>query len=66
MASSSVVVLKPRRKCSSLISIGEGALRLGILVLQGTVEALDLDVLPGTLRLDAPLPDAAAPTEIPQ
>lgn len=52
MASSSVVVLEPGGKRGCPVGVGEEDVPVGPFGLQGAVEALDLAVLPGTVRLD--------------
>jgi hypothetical protein len=58
VASSSVVELEPGVKGSGAVIVGGEDLPVGPLGLEGAVEALDLAVLPGTVRPDEPLGDA--------
>ena len=52
MASFSVVVLDPGCKRCGSVGVGEELLPVGPFGLQGAVEAFDLAVLPGAVRLD--------------
>ena len=58
MASSSVVVLEPGRKGVSAGLVGGEGLPVGPFGGENPVEALDLAVLPGAVRIDKLLPYA--------
>lgn len=66
MASFIVVVLEPGRKHGSAFGAAGEHVPVGPLGLQGSVEALDLAVLPGAVRFDELLTDAVVGADLPE
>jgi hypothetical protein len=66
VAPSSVVVLEPGCKRCGAVCVGEEDVPVGPFGLQGAVEAFDLAVLPGAVRLDELLPDPVRGADLAQ